>query len=262
MAHMKTLQKTDTIRDLIRDILTSAESDDAQPSIREVQKYFDSIARRDYGAAIRRYYDRAQLREILTELRRELPALNRQVFSITDPRQLEKVADELGVKLHIDRFEGSEGRSLRGFYLDDAGLLARPTIWVNIATHPVGVAAAFWHEVGHHLTKRIFDDQHHRISYSFKTNHLEHLNDASEIAADMVMVLACYPRAAAARLFAKGRFLVRDTDQLVSIVRPYVRSVTGFDFDNQFSGQQNLTYLAGIVHLAKLRATLLSDYEI
>jgi hypothetical protein len=262
MGRMRTREEADTVRDLIRDILASAQSNAAQPSVRNAQKHFDSFARQDYGAAIRKFYDRDQLQEILAELRRELPALNRQVFRITDPRQLGKIADELGVKLHTDRFEGSEGRSLRGFYLDDSELLARPAIWVNTATHPVGVAAAFWHEVGHHLTKRIFDDQQHRTSYSFKTNHLEHLNDASEIVADMVMVLACYPKAAAARLFTQGRPPAKDTDQLVSIVRPYVRSVTGFDFDNMFSAQENLNYLAGIVHLGKLRAALLSEYGI
>ena len=259
---MRTPEQAETLRDLIRDILISADGNVAQPGFRDARKYFDSFARQDYSAAIRKHYDRGELREILGEMRRALPALNRQVFRVTDPRRLGKIADDLGVRLHTDRFEGSEGRSLRGFYLDDTELPARPAIWVNIATHPVGVAAAFWHEVGHHLTREIFDDHHHRVSYSFKTNHLEHLNDASEIAADMVMVLACYPKAAAIRLFARGNFPIRDTDQLVSRVRPYVSSVTGFDFDNPFSAKENLRYLAGIVHLAKLRAALLMDYEI
>jgi hypothetical protein len=259
---MRTRAKAETLRDLIRDILKSAECNGAEPSVRDAQKYFDSFSRQDYGAAIRKHYDRRQLREILAEVRRILPTLNRQVFRITDPLRLGKIADELGVMLHADRFEGSEGRSLRGFYLDDSELLARPAIWVNTATHPVGVAAAFWHEIGHHLTKRIFDSHRHLTSYSFETNHQKHLSDASEIVADMVMVLACYPKAAATKLFTKDRFPGQETDQLLSRVRPYVRSVTGFNFINQFSAQENLHYLAGIVHLAKLRAALLSNYEI
>src|ERR1700676_209737 len=250
---MRTREEVGNLRDLIRDITKSAERNAAQASVRGAQKYFDSFSRQDYVAAIRKHYDRKQLQEILAEVRRILPALNRQVFRTMDPRRLGKIADELGVMLHADRFEGSEGRSLRGFYLDDTELLPRPAIWVNTATHPVGVAAAFWHEVGHHLTRRIFDAQHHQTSYFFKTNHQEHLTDASEIAADMVMVLACYPKAAATKLFAKDRFPRQDTDRLFSRVRPYVSSVTGFDFANQFSSQENLHYLAGIVHLAKLR---------
>ena len=60
-----------------------------------------------------------------------------------------------------DRFEGSAGHSLRGFYVDDKRILERPSIWVNVAREPVGVAAAFWHEVGHHLTRRIFVERRH-----------------------------------------------------------------------------------------------------
>jgi hypothetical protein len=259
---MGTREEAGTLRDLVRDILRSAERNVAPLSVRDTQKYFDSFSQQNYGTAIRKHFDRGQMRQILAEVRRTLPALNRQVFRITNPRHLRKIANELGVMLHADRFDGPDGRSLRGFYLDDTELLGRPAIWVNTATHPVGVAAAFWHEVGHHLTKRIFDDCHHRTSYSFNTNHQARLTDASEIAADMVMVLACYPKTAATKLFTGDKVSADNTDQLLSRVRPYVRSVTKFDFVNQFSGHENLHYLAGIIHLAKLRAALLSDYEI
>jgi hypothetical protein len=246
----------------VREILKSADSQVTQPSVHDAQKYFDSFSRKNYATAIRKHYDRGQLRKMLAEMQHMLPALNQQVFRTTDPRRLEKIADDLGVMLHADRFDGLEGRSLRGFYLDDTELLNRPSIWVNTATHPVGVAAAFWHEVGHHLTKQILDSDDHRVHYAFKTNHQNHLSDASEIAADMVMVLACYPKAAAKTLFAGGSLSEQNTDRMLSRVRPYLNSVTGFDFVNQFSSQENLHYLAGIVHLAKLRAALLSEYEI
>jgi hypothetical protein len=259
---MRTREEAKTVRDLIRDIIKFSQLGTARSSVRGAEKYFDSFSRQDYGAAIRKHYDRTQLREILAEVRRILPALNRQVFNTTDTSRLRKIASELGVMLHADRFEGTEGRSLRGFYLEDSELLARPSIWVNTATHPVGVAAAFWHEVGHHLTKPIFSSRRRRTSYPFETNHQKHLTDSSEIAADMVMVLACYPQAAAVKLFAKDGFPGPDTDRLVATVRPYLQSVTGFDFVNRFSARENLHYLAGIVHLAKLRAALLSDYEI
>jgi hypothetical protein len=153
---------------------------------------------------------------------------------------------------------------LRGFYLDDKKILERPSIWVNVAREPVGVAAAFWHEVGHHLTRPILAESRREMKFSFEASHKQHLADPAEILADMVMVLACYPKAAASRLFpaSDGKVLRGDVTQVLSTVRPYLHAVTGRDFDNQFLAQENLHPLAGVIHLAKLRAALLSEYEI
>jgi hypothetical protein len=102
------------------------------------------------------------------------------------------------------------------------------------------------------------------MKFAFESNHKQHLADPSEILADMVMVLACYPKAAALRLFppADGRATVKDVPAVLSRVRPYLHSVTRLEFDHQFLAQENLHPLAGVIHLAKLRAALLSDYEI
>jgi hypothetical protein len=236
----------------------------SEAKIRKAHKYFESLCLRDYPAAIRKHFDPVQLRAILAELRKALPTLNEQVFRTTDPRLLGRTAAELGAVLRVDRFEGSEGRSLRGFYLDDKKILERPSIWVNVAREPVGVAAAFWHEVGHHLTRPILAESRREMKFSFEASHKQHLADPAEILADMVMVLACYPKAAASRLFpaSDGKVLRGDVTQVLSTVRPYLHAVTGRDFDNQFLAQENLHPLAGVIHLAKLRAALLSEYEI
>jgi hypothetical protein len=235
----------------VREILESADRQVTQPTVHEAQKYFDSFSRKDYATAIRKHYDRGQLRKLLAEMQRMLPALNQQVFRTTDPRRLGKIASDLGVMLHVDRFDGFEGRSLRGFYLDDTELLNRPSIWVNTANHPVGVAAAFWHEEGHHLTKQISDSDDHRVQYSFKSNHQNHLADASEIAADMVMVLACYPKAAAKTLFAGERHSGRRKKTSITWLalfisqnygRPYFRN-TKYDKENTRFGNSGRTRL-------------------
>ena len=243
-------------------MLGHAQSDSAKATVRSAHKYFESLSGRDYATDIRKHFDRRQLRQILAHVRHALPTLNQQVFRTTNPRCLAKTASELGVVLRTDRFEGSDGYSLRGFYVHDKKVFDRPSIWVNTAREPVGVAAAFWHEVGHHLTRRILHERGRKMTLSFETNHKQHLADPAEILADMVMVLACYPKAAAVQLFQSSKLGTPSTAELLSKVKPYLRSITGLKFDDQFLAQENLNVLAGIIHLAKLRAALLSDYEI
>jgi hypothetical protein len=249
----------------ITEILSLAERRGTKPSLREAQQSLHSAVRRDYAVALRKQFDRQQLTEVVSELRTVLPTLNREVFRIKDPRRLGKIADSMGVLLKANVFKGSNGRELRGFYVPDRHFLKRPLICVNTANHPVAVAAAFWHEVGHHLTTRLLcGDRAGTLNMSYASRYEDHLDDPREIAADMVMGMACYPKPAAERLFGDPRrnFLHGDPNQLVSRVVSYVRAVTGFDFANGFSARENLHYLAGIIHLAKLRSALLCEYGI
>ena len=257
-------EQAEGFESLIREILNAARNRGATTPIGHVPARFRSFASRDYSAALHKHFDRRQLREIFTEMRSALPALNQKVFETLDVRRLAKIARELGAVLQARPFEGSKGRSLRGFYVSDHALLACPLIFVNTAIHPVGVAAAFWHEVGHHLARRMFDDSHTRRNLSFSTNYEDHLNDPEEIVADMLMVLACYPRPAANRLFRRSdsNTHTQEPGPLISKVRPYIHSVTGWDFEKNTSPAENMQRLAGMIHVAKLRAILLSEYEI
>ena len=232
--------------------------------LRHAPDRFHLLARRDYSAALRKHFDRRQLNEIFTEMRSQLPELNRKVFETLEVRRLGKIATELGAVLQARPFEGARGRALRGFYVNDRALRSGPLIFVNTAIHPVGVAAAFWHEVGHHLVKRMFDTRHTRSILSFSTNYEGHLNDPEEIAADMLMVLACYPRPAASRLFrmSDSNHKNQEPGTMVAKIRPYIHAVTGWDFEKNTSPTENLHRLAGMIHVAKLRSTLLSEYEI
>jgi hypothetical protein len=149
--------------------------------------------------------------------------------------------------------------------VSDRALVGKPLIYVNTADHPVRVAAAFWHEAGHHLVKRIFDSRRVQTRLSFSPVYQDHLDDPEEIVADMLLVLAGYPQHAALRLFnrpASIRALNQDPSRLVSTVRPYIRAISGWDFEETLTATENLERLTGMIHFAKLRATLLSEFEI
>ncbi|MGB6554473.1 MAG: hypothetical protein WBE78_13350, partial [Candidatus Binataceae bacterium] len=237
---------------LIREIVKNPRPRRTEPIAQDVEKYFRSFAALDYAAALDKHFDRWEFREILTEMRAALPMLNREVFAVLDQRRLAQIAAELGAVLHANPFEGCEGRSLRGFYVHNSDLVDRPLIGLNTANHPVAVAATFWHEIGHHLTSRIFDDSN-ALELTFNTNYESHLSDPREITADMLMVVACYPRSAATRLFGRPRTAARGNDPqaLITRVRPYLLSVTGFDFKKDSAPAENLLYLAGMIHIAK-----------
>lgn len=78
----------------------------------------------------------------------------------------------------------------------------------------------------------------------------------------MLLVLACYPHHAALRLFNGPASTKPHPGRLVSRARPYIRAVSGWDFEKKLTATENLERLTGMIHFAKLRATLLSEFEI
>jgi hypothetical protein len=255
---------TGALKGAIEDILSTAHKRSRTPYVRSAEAYIRKVAALDYGAAVRKHFDGPQLRQMLKEMHNTLPTLNREVYRITELGGLSRKAAHLGVVLQAHPFKGSDATGLRGFYVNEAEILKRPLIWVNTATHPVAMAASFWHEVGHHLTNRIWGIRHHPISLSMGPDYRDDLADPKEIAADMVRVLAGYPQATARSLFGGPDMeaLSHNVDQLVFKVLPHVQAVMGLDFQSRFSARENLYYLGGIIHVAKLRITLLSEYGI
>ena len=256
---------TGALDPLIREILNAAGGDSKKLAAARVEKRFHSAARRDYACRLRMLFDRREMRELLMDFQSALPALNADIFRIQEPRRLAGVAAELGARFRASRFEGEDGKSLRGFYIDDPDVSKGPLICVNTAYHPMAVAAAFWHELGHHLTSRTFDlSRPIQLQRSFASIYQDHLADPLEIAADMVSALAAYPRPAAQRLF--GRFVksgeAPDIESLVLKARAHLRSVARFDFRLGVPARENLQYLAGMMHFIRLRWVLFSEYEI
>src|SRR5262249_28493082 len=147
-------KETFTLNDLVRDILNLSSKDSEKYSRREIQASLKRAINRDYPAALRRQFDSAELQEIVAEMRRHLPELNNRLFGIKDTRMLGRIADEMGATLQAESFDEPDGWALRGFYVDGNELLKRPLIGLNTSNHPVAVAAAFWHEIGHHLMNR------------------------------------------------------------------------------------------------------------
>lgn len=251
-----------SLKAAIDEILSFAKSRSQPASGRKAEDYCRAIARRDYDAAVKRHFDRGQLNRMLKEVRKFLPTLNSQIYRITDLRRLSGIADQFGVVLQARAFPGSDGAGFRGFYVNEAEVLKRPLICVNTAAHPATVAAAFWHEIGHHLTDQFWGSS---VGTAMsRMNYRDLLSDPKEIAADMVRVLGGYPRPTAIRLFGGEdmEVLRRDPDALVAKAISHVRAVMGFDFQNRFTQRDNFYYLGGMIHTAKLRTTLLSEYGI
>jgi hypothetical protein len=261
---MPEIRTTGALKEAIGDILKRSAKRSTASSVSSAEAYFRGVARRDYDAAVKKHFDRQQLKQMLKEVRRTLPTLNREVYRITGIDRLSRIAADLGVVLQAHAFAGSDGAGFRGFYVNEAQVLKRPLIWVNTAAHPAAVAAAFWHEIGHHLTNRIWGIRHHPAAQSFGADYRDHLADPKEIAADMVRVLGGYPKPIAERLFGGSELAAstRDADLLISKALPHVRSVMGFDFQSRCLPKEGLCYLGGMIHTAKLRTTLLSEYGI
>ena len=254
---------TTALGSLIREILEPAGRGSRKPTVSSVEEQFEHASRQNYERKLRALFDRRQMKELLADYRSVLPALNAEIFRIRDLRRLAGVAAQLGVNLQAGRFEGEDGRRLRGFYVDDRSISRSPLICVNTANHPVAVASAFWHELGHHLTNRAYDASH-QVQLTFSLSFEDHLENPLEIAADMVSTLAAYPKPAAQRLF---RGLVKtgntpDIDELVSIARTHLRTTAEFDIPLKVPATQNLQYLAGVMHFIRLRWVLFTEYEI
>lgn len=269
---------TATLEGLVREILgVVREVERARAgALRDIENDFKSIARRDYAGCLSDHFSRRDLHGIFGALRMALPQLNRGQFKVMAVPDLGKVASTLGANFRANAYKGPAGRSLRGFYVEREAL-KQPLIVVNTAHHPLAVTSAFWHEMGHHLTARLLQRQqasvgsgqfktvdYQSVRLSFGNDFHEHLNDPMELAADVLVSLVAYPKPAAQRLFGallqKGS--VENIHEILSKARIHLQSVTGFNFDKQIGAAENLHYLAGMIHFAKLRLALLAEYDI
>ena len=240
--------------------MTAAGDGSQKAGIVQAENYFLKISRLDYASHLAKSFDRSEMREILADLHRSLPELNRAVFRETNLNRLASVADELDVKLRV---ENLPGLGIRGFYVNDSAFSSQPLVVVNTANPPVTVAAAFWHEIGHHLTHGVFGEPRDRQNLTFSSSYQDHLEDPQELLADVVMTLGAYPAATAKRLFSLKMANNREgLVKLVSKASRYVRSVSGFELSDGGSTKKKLHMVAGMIHVAKLRIALLEGYGI
>jgi hypothetical protein len=82
----------------------------------------------------------------------------------------------------------------------------------------------------------------------------------------VVVALAGYPKAAARAIFSTRRRTLAKKggldSTLIERIREHLGSSYDFDFSAALSPHQNLQYLAGMLHYAKLRAALLEQYDV
>lgn len=248
---------------LLREILGIAQSGSLRSrGIKSLIEQFDDIASRDYRRQLRNHFSPRELGGLVAVMKMNIPALNQKTYRNTEIPWLRAMADRLGTELNTTQFRGDQ-QDLRGFYVPSGATRDRSAIWLNTAHHRVAVAATFWHEIGHHLLEQL-GEQSEPFTLLYRDDYKTHMSDVSELFADMLLVLAVYPKAEATRLF--GRFIrtgqTPTAPQLAICARDYLRSIAGWEFEKQFFDVGNLHYLAGMIHYAKLRWALLAEYRI
>jgi hypothetical protein len=234
---------------------------------RNLTREIKSLARHDYGLPLRRSLGRSEVLNIVAEARRLVwPNLNREPVRLVTPREFTRLWSSLGVDFRLANFGGPQGLALMGFYAGKMGPTRRPLIYVNTAHHPAAVGAAFSHEMGHHLTARIFASQKkepaHYLTY---TAYADHLNDPAELAADSLVSLGVFPGKIAREMFAvesKPSSPANVDDSAFARVRDYLQSRYGLNLDAKLPAHKKLPYLAGMIHYANLRRALLNEYDI
>lgn len=251
------------IESLLSEILGIAESASLRSrELKGLVEQFDEIASRDYRKQLRNHFSPAEIGGLVAVMKMNIPELNQKTFRNTEIGWLRAMAQRLGAELNTARFSGDQ-RDLRGFYVPSSTTRSRSVIWLNTAHHRVAVAATFWHEIGHHLLEQL-GERSEPFTLSYSDDYKAHMSDVSELVADILLVLAVYPKAVAARLFGRDIKVDRSptATQLAICARDYLRSIAGWEFEKHFLEVGNLHYLAGMIHYAKLRWALLAEYRI
>lgn len=226
-----------------------------------------SLEHEDYGLQVRRSLARSEVREIVAEARRTVwPHLNDESVRLVSPTEFARFWSGLGVQFRMARLDGAEGLAILGFYIRKLGRSRLPLICVNTAHHPTAIGAAFSHEMGHHLMGRLFGSHKEHAQLLAYAAYREHLNDPEELAADILVSLGVFPKAVAQNIFMKPakRSAKSAVDELPNSVSrsvlEHLERRYGLGFTEQSAKKPS--YLAGVLHFAKLRSALLAEYDI
>jgi hypothetical protein len=248
-------------------VTVSGSSSRRSAASRNLTREIKSLARLDYGVPLRRSLARREVQSIVAEARKMVwPNLNREPVRLVTPHEFTRLWSSLGVDFRLANFGGPQGLALMGFYAGKMGPTRRPLIYVNTAHHPAAVGAAFSHEMGHHLTARIFASQKkepaHYLTY---TAYADHLNDPAELAADCLVSLGVFPGKTAREMFEverKPSARANAAESPFARVRNYLQGRYGLNLDARLPAHKKLPYLAGMIHYANLRRALLHEYGI
>jgi hypothetical protein len=256
---------------LVADIVkTRAASRSSSSACRSVHSEIRFLEQHDYARPLRSSLGRGEVQAIIAEARRSVwPHLNEEPVRLVSPGQFTRFWSGLGVQFRLTKLGGPAGLALLGFYVRKMGGSRLPLICVNTAHHPAAVGAAFSHEMGHHLTGQLFDSHKEHAQLLAYTSYGEHLEDPEELAADVLVSLGVYPKSVARRIFMNTE--EKKTPRSVAEELPGTLSATvlkyfedryGLSFGERLLCTRKLQYLAGLIHFAKLRRALLTEYDL
>jgi hypothetical protein len=158
---------------LTSDIIKSAESasNERGPTLTTTPDEITRLWNHQYGQALRACLSRAEVREVVSVAKRKAwPHLNDGAARLGSMREFAERASALGADLRIAKMPWPSGLAVLGFYLGgDSGLDSRPLICLNGAHHPAAIATAFLHEVGHHVTAKLFSNRDESVQLSRQT---------------------------------------------------------------------------------------------
>jgi len=267
---MSVKKRISRIVGLTADIVASAESASNQrlpastTSLDEITRLWSC----EYGRALRSCLSRAEVREIVGEAKRKAwPRLNDAAVRLGSMKEFAERASVLGADFRIAKMPWPSGLAVFGFYLgSDYGLENRPLICINGAHHPAAVATAFLHEVGHHVTAKLFSTRNESLQLSRQTGYESHLSDPRELAADALVSLGVYPRNMAAKLFEeapprKMHSSMNERTESPAAAKAVLGTARRYGLDlESLPLQKRLQYQAGLVHFTRLRQALLDEY--
>ena len=228
------------------------------------------LEQQDYGLPLRKMFAPSQVRDIVKEATKAVwPQLNHKSVKLVSPSEFTRLWTGLGVQFRLTKLSGPQGLALLGFYVRKMGGSRLPLICVNTAHHPAAVGAAFSHEMGHHLTARLFDSHKEHAQLLAYTAYGEHLSDPEELAADVLVSLGVFPGDTARKIFMEPKTKKSAKtaaeelpDSVFTTVLKYVKGSYGLSFDGALSYDRKLQYMAALIHFAKLRRALLAEYDI
>jgi hypothetical protein len=224
------------------------------------------LVERDYSHALREHVRRSEVKALVASARSFWPRLNRAKLALPSAANFASISKRLELNLSIRECRERDGMALRGFYVRSIDQVARDhrrggLIYLNTAHHPAAVGATFCHEVGHHLALGILPRSDDRaVHFFFDAAYSSHLDDPVELAADVLVAIAAYPGPVARHMFAGE--MASDLGGNIGAILNYLKSGWGIDFELPRQPQHHLIYLVGMVHYAKLRRALLTEYRI
>jgi hypothetical protein len=223
------------------------------------------LLRRDYVRGLRRGLGLNEVKALLAAFEEIFPKFNSRSLGMMASKDFKRITERIGVHLKAAPYVEHDGMALRGFYVTGTpGYLKRPLIFVNTAHHQLAAETTFIHELGHHVAAQHLNLAPGQVHYFFDAEYSRHLSDRAELAADVMVSFAGYPEGVARRIFSTPwdwGFVARAANLTEAEVRRHLKKSYRFDLV-RIPEDRRLHYLTGMIHYAKLRWALLTEYGV